>query len=222
MKNTDSWIPQEMFASGLRSKGVIFMLAFDHLDPPDFDRLFTNIQRRLAQTPGMPTQIGPPEVAPPRPVSLRDLADEESRLGFRLPPILRRLYLEIGNGGFGPGGGLLSLRQISPKVDQTVATLYHQLQGSRRKRGGTWQEGVVPFAEWGDFIFSCVDLAGPGGTVDPTVVRYEPNMPEAATFQYLKGAPFRGAGLIPESERLSKWFDDWIDGREMFERPYHK
>jgi hypothetical protein len=47
-------------------------------------------------------------------------------------------------------------------------------------------------------------------------------MSEAETLRYLKGAPFRGAGLIPESERLSKWFGDWINDEEMFNRPYAK
>jgi hypothetical protein len=33
----------------------------------------------------------------------------EKRLGFALPTFLRRLYLEVGNGGFGPGYGLLGI-----------------------------------------------------------------------------------------------------------------
>jgi hypothetical protein len=196
------------------------MPVFEDLDSSGFGGLLSEIKRKLAASAGRPTQIGPPTLALPCSVSARELAEEESRLGFRLPPVLRELYLQIGNGGFGPGGGLLSVRQISPKVDQTVATLYHQLRGSRGKRGALWQEGVVPFASWGDFIFSCVDLSATGLEGDPPVVRYEPNMPEAATFAYLKGAPFRGAGLIPECDRLSKWLEDWLNDEEMFERPY--
>jgi hypothetical protein len=109
---------------------------------------------------------------------------------------------------------------MSPKVDQTVATLYGQLRVSRARRGGKWEEGVVPFAQWGDFIFSCVDLTKTESSDDPQVVRFEPNMPEAATRAYLKTAPFRGAGLIPEKDRLSNWFEDWIGNLEMFRRPY--
>ncbi|MEU0491584.1 hypothetical protein ABZ249_20315 [Nocardiopsis sp. NPDC006139] len=33
----------------------------------------------------------------------------ERRLGYRLPALLRRMYTEIGDGGFGPEGGLASL-----------------------------------------------------------------------------------------------------------------
>jgi len=184
------------------------------------DDLVHTIRRKIAERPGRPTQIGPPQPALYTPVSEKELTQEERRLGFNLPPLLRRLYTQVANGGFGPGGGLLTLRQISPKVDQTVATLYHQLRGARSKRGGKWQEGLVPFAEWGCFILSCVDLSGSGAIDDPCVVRYEPNMPEAATHAYLKGHPFRGEGLIPERDRLSDWFEDWIQDREMFHRPY--
>src|SRR5207253_5237760 len=33
-------------------------------------------------------------------------ASKEQLLGFSLPPLLRALYANIANGGFGPGGGL--------------------------------------------------------------------------------------------------------------------
>jgi hypothetical protein len=34
------------------------------------------------------------------------IEEAEAVTGFRLPPLLRRLYLEVGNGGFGPGTGI--------------------------------------------------------------------------------------------------------------------
>jgi hypothetical protein len=195
------------------------MVAFDTADGGEWAALVSAIREKLTETPGQPSQSGPP-LAPLSPaVSGQELAQEEARLGFALPPLLRLLYTRVGNGGFGPGGGLLSLRQISPKIDQSVATLYHQLHTSRATRGEQWQEGIVPFAQWGDFIFSCIDLASERRD-DPSVIRFEPNMPAAATHAYLNGGPFRGAGLIPERDRLSNWFEDWIADHEMFGRPY--
>jgi hypothetical protein len=41
----------------------------------------------------------------PPPASPRELAQSEERIGFNLPPLLRSLYSEIANGGFGPGYG---------------------------------------------------------------------------------------------------------------------
>src|SRR5437764_4002398 len=40
------------------------------------------------------------------PASEEQLLMTETTLGFPLPPLLRLLYAQIANGGFGPGGGL--------------------------------------------------------------------------------------------------------------------
>ncbi len=37
------------------------------------------------------------------PLTISEIQDVERRLGFLLPPFLRRLYSEVANGGFGPG-----------------------------------------------------------------------------------------------------------------------
>jgi len=37
------------------------------------------------------------------------IRETEQQLGFPLPPLLRLLYTQIANGGFGPGTGLLGL-----------------------------------------------------------------------------------------------------------------
>ena len=42
------------------------------------------------------------------PISVEDLKATEEELGFKLPSLLRDVYLKIGNGGFGPHfGGFL-------------------------------------------------------------------------------------------------------------------
>lgn len=45
-------------------------------------------------------------------------------------------------------------------------------------------------------------------------------MPADSTMEYLKDEPFIAAGLFPEREALSTWFQDWLDNKEMFSRPY--
>jgi len=46
----------------------------------------------------------------PAPAIARDrLVASEAAIGFGLPPLLKRLYSEIGNGGVGPGYGMLGL-----------------------------------------------------------------------------------------------------------------
>lgn len=43
------------------------------------------------------------------PISLSEVEKAERRIGRRLPELLRRVYTEVANGGFGPDGGLASL-----------------------------------------------------------------------------------------------------------------
>src|SRR6188508_996978 len=43
------------------------------------------------------------------PLSETAIVDAEKRFGFHLPSLLRRLYLEVANGGFGYSYGLLGL-----------------------------------------------------------------------------------------------------------------
>ncbi|HEY9370870.1 SMI1/KNR4 family protein [Streptomyces sp.] len=45
------------------------------------------------------------------PVTPAELADAERRLGRRLPDLLRRVYTEVADGGFGPDSGLASLTE---------------------------------------------------------------------------------------------------------------
>ena len=45
----------------------------------------------------------------PSPADPAAVVKAEAEPGFALPPALRRVYLEVADGGFGPGGGLMSL-----------------------------------------------------------------------------------------------------------------
>jgi hypothetical protein len=54
--------------------------------------LIDRISERLSEAAGRP-----------RTISAAEVEQIESELGFPLPPFLRRLYLHVGDGGFGPG-----------------------------------------------------------------------------------------------------------------------
>lgn len=61
---------------------------------------------------------------PLAPASAEAVADAERRLGHRLPPLLRRLYREVANGGFGPGYGILGVAGGHPDdLGMTAANL---------------------------------------------------------------------------------------------------
>jgi len=50
-----------------------------------------------------------PRVPPPPPADPGVVAAAEAEVGFGFPDLLRRMYLEVANGGFGPCYGLLGL-----------------------------------------------------------------------------------------------------------------
>ncbi|GAA4258249.1 hypothetical protein [Dactylosporangium darangshiense] len=72
------------------------------------DRVFDAIVQRVAArtyVDDMPASRLPVL----EPASAAAVAQAEELAGRGLPPLLRRLYLEVGDGGFGPGYGLFGL-----------------------------------------------------------------------------------------------------------------
>ena len=91
------------------------------------------------------------------------IADDEKRLGFTLPPLMKRIYIEIGNGGFGPGYGLIGLTNGAPDDTGKIAPeIYNQLRSADRDDPNwKWPHGLLPICHWGCAILSCVDCTDP-------------------------------------------------------------
>src|SRR5262249_18916016 len=124
----------------------------------------------------------PRDIGPPATFAIIDEA--ERALGFALYPFHRRLLDEVGNGGFGPGDGLIGLPGGSLDVDGRSLVTLRQL---------LWLDAetplplpVVPLCDWGDAIWSCIDCAT-GAIL--TLSEY---------------------GLKETGQTLSSWFEDWI------------
>jgi hypothetical protein len=89
-----------------------------------------------------------------------EIADAERRLGFSLPLFLRRIYAEVGNGGFGPGGGLIGIDSGYPDSEgRRLPEKYDFL------RAQGWPEKLLPLWDWGCGSWSCVDAATPEGDI---------------------------------------------------------
>lgn len=78
---------------------------------------------------------GPGPLGPP--ASAEDIATAEATLGFALPDDLKQLYTEVANGGFGPGGGLATLREAAERHLDLRAN-------PPGERGQTWPEHLLP------------------------------------------------------------------------------
>jgi SMI1/KNR4 family protein SUKH-1 len=72
-------------------------------------------------------------------------------LPFRIPRGLRRVWTEVANGGFGPGGGLLS-------VEQSVAAYQRLSAGDELPRGRAWRGQLLPIRD-NEPGFECLDVA---------------------------------------------------------------
>ena len=84
-----------------------------------------------------------------RPAAPEAVEEAEEEIGYPLTPLLRRLYLEVGNGGFGPGYGILGLKDgHSDDGGHTAIELYRE----RAPR-----EGLLPVCYWGCGIYSLID-----------------------------------------------------------------
>lgn len=95
----------------------------------------------------------------------------EAQLGFPLPPLLKALYIQVANGGFGPGTGLRGAsggyKGIYPDHDGTIPTQKHtetfsfatyQEHASQAVAQGKRAHMVVPYGDWLDHLLPICDL----------------------------------------------------------------
>ena len=138
-------------------------------------------------------------------VSLAQLDYAEKRLGFQLPPLLRELYLQIGNGGFGPACGLASLFFDErgeyggwglSNEDSLVDHYLDNLTTRPGDSGYVWPREYIEVSDAG---------SGDGYAVKWTA-------PEAPV--YLRTAYDEESGsweLHPIAPSLREWFAGWLD-----------
>jgi hypothetical protein len=146
---------------------------------------------------------------PSSPVTKDDVAQAEIQLGFELPAFLRRVYLEVGDGGFGPGYGLFPLNTSNPSIDSLV-TAYLAMRSmsqedidehwaDEQEKPVLWPEQVLMLCDWGCNIYSCLDCSSP----NLPIFRMDSNVSfvewavEASSFQH--------------------WLEMWVDGKLLFQ-----
>ncbi|MFE5096176.1 SMI1/KNR4 family protein [Streptomyces sp. NPDC056638] len=96
----------------------------------------------------------------PPPATSEAVAETEEVIGFLLPPLLRRLYIEVANGGFGPDEGILGVRGGAFQGNfADIAELYQDGPDS----SGHIPAGLVLIYDWGCTLWSLVDFRDPTG-----------------------------------------------------------
>ncbi|MFJ2263517.1 hypothetical protein ACIOKD_35340 [Streptomyces sp. NPDC087844] len=145
------------------------------------------------------------EAAPgdqPAPGSAEAVAEVEAAVGHPMPALLKRIYLEVADGGFGRWGEALSLTDTTYQFSDSPRLVEAYLTGWRDKPGHP--ASVVPLLEWGCAIWSFVDFS----TSDGRMWAWDPNQ------RCLEHA------LFPEGVTLAERLAGWLDGRdEAFPEP---
>ncbi len=139
---------------------------------------------------------------PVLPVEAFDAA--ERAFGRPLPTLLRRLYTEVGDGGFGPGYGLHPLDVVMKSADWLAADYTRPLAPAAGR------PVLLELNDWGCAIRSVSDVAHPAAPV----YRLDPNVDDPAYWD--TGVRWLDTHLYPEAASLESWFERWLAGEALF------
>lgn len=141
----------------------------------------------------------------PRTEHLHPPADEpsvdlaEDLLGFKFPSLLRACYIDVANGGFGPGYGIIGIEGgCADQHGRDLTKLYEELTADFAERHHSWPDGVLPLCDWTGEIWSCVDCRD-GKDLMVTL------HPE---------------GLFKTKRTISEWFEAWLHGIPLWDEMF--
>src|SRR5687767_8877702 len=83
------------------------------------------------------------------PASAKALQVAERALGFKLPDLLRAIYLKVANGGFGPEYGMVGTKGGAKLDGVTLETCYqHMLRLEKQNSVWRWPKRLLPLANY--------------------------------------------------------------------------
>lgn len=150
--------------------------------------LIQRLKERIRQAPSTDLNCVPP-IVPRHAATLDDIKRAELSLGFKIPSLLRSLYVDVADGGYGPGYGIQPLHEIVE---------WHQI--CRVNWEGiypppSWPPSLIRFCEWGCNFWSGVDCS----SERCVVFRFNPDEPTREIADMLE----------PECDSLSEWLTSW-------------
>lgn len=142
----------------------------------------------------------------PRCVMETELQSVEQDFGCRFPSLFRRLYLEVADGSFGPGYGLLRINPDGKHWEDSVIEFLNCVAVTdENDPDWRWPVSFLPLCSWGCATFSVIDAnddAAPVYAYDPNS-RF-PNEPSENAFALSR-------------DSLEEWLCDWMDGENLWD-----
>jgi hypothetical protein len=143
------------------------------------------------------------------PVATKDLQVAERALGFKLPELLRAIYLQVGNGGFGPEYGIVGTKG-GFKLDKCSLESCYQgkLQLDKENSVWRWPKRLLPLANYGCGMWSCVDCE----YKKLPMILWDPNILDAE----LDGDDARlnwANAFWDQGRSLQVWLEGWLADR---------
>lgn len=124
--------------------------------------------------------------------SKRAIAKAEAAIGYEIPGLLKRFYLEVGNGIYA-SGSIVGVEGGCEAGAGTLVPVYLDHKAGYEYDGelDKWDPKVLPFCDWGCAMYSCVDCSDP-------------------TFPI---STWEDCELWPEDYTLRDFFKRWIKGK---------
>jgi hypothetical protein len=158
--------PSEFLASAT-SQGLGGLMSMGRALADDLRRLRTSgpDDELIARADELGAAMNAPAQRPlPPPATPDQLAATEARLGVTLPPLLRRLYLEVANGGFGPGPGIVGVtggwKTDHGKVIEDLHAV--MLEATIENPRWIWPPALVPVVDHSG-VYACTDASTSAG-----------------------------------------------------------
>lgn len=129
-----------------------------------------------------------------------ELQNLEEQLGYTLPQLLQQVYLNLGNGNFGPDYGFFSLNNLNDPQRPTLHEAYQSLH-QQAIQDWDWKlpSSMLPFLDWGTDIYSLVDCSTPNAVV-------------YTLDQNLKRENTTWESCLWEHTTLLAWLQKWLEG----------
>jgi len=155
-------------------------------------------------------RVAPRESRTFTPASPEQIAATEASLDFSLPPFLVRVYTQIGNGGFGPGRGLIGVPGgATDEHGNSILDLYDSYAASNPDDDRWhWPERLVPICHWGESVYSCVDCS----VAEATIIVLD-------LTDYAPGRDLKEL-MVPLDVSIESWLRAWARGADLWREMY--